>query len=120
MLLTKTIAPAAPAGLVEVICNCGVQAELPGEGMRPLELGAKVKLAAPVARDVCAVAGRAFYVSTADDPSLDKRFSLTPERQAAIECEKAARKARAADMAEEQAFARAARRELIARYGVGV
>jgi hypothetical protein len=77
-----------------------------------------------LAFDLAVMCGAALYVNAEDDPSPNKAYSLTPEKKAALDCETGARKAAQArkeqaeqDAAEELQYARAARRELIARHG---
>ena len=78
-----------------------------------------------VALELVAFAGAALYAKAGDDPSPQKAYTITDARKAALAGEvrmredaRALKAQQAQDAAEEAQYARAVRRELIARHKV--
>lgn len=88
------------------------------ETIQPAALADTLALTEEHARQITQFCDSGYYVEAADDPSPDKRYTLTKQIKASIEGERALLNRRDAARAEEQAYAMAMRRKLIAEYGL--
>jgi hypothetical protein len=82
-----------------------------------LEIGQRVKVNEAESRQLVWAAGAALYVDADDDASSTRQFTLTKEALAAIEANAASLREREQGRAEDLAYQRAQRRQLIEKYG---
>ncbi len=106
----ETRAPKEKVSIIIIRSCLGRPHGAPELPLQHLELGTKVEMSEQEARQIVMFGAAGLYIDRKDDPSRGA-WTLTPDRQRALECEVAMVRQAAERRAEEEEDMRAARRQ---------